>query len=105
MTATRNVFFAAALAVLGVANATSAFAGTVGAYDSPALAAQSLRSRDAVVAESANLRAQAGFKATGETAEAPAVVTVANLALSRDAVRQQVAAAQAARTLPRQGEL
>jgi len=102
MTATRTFFAAAALAVLG---STSGFAGTVGAYDSPALAAQSLRSRDALIAESANLRAQAGFKATGETADAPVVVRVVDVTLSRDAVREQVAAAQAAHTLARQGEL
>jgi len=102
MTATRQLFAAAALSLVAVG---SAFAGNYPSYESPAYNVASVRSRDAVVAEVQNLRAQGALKNVGDTAEAPAVAVVPNKALTREAVLAEVAAAQAAKTLPRNGEL
>jgi len=103
MSATRQLFAAALFTVAGLS--ASAFAGTNPAYESPAVAAQSLRSAEAVRAEVQNLQARGAFKAVGEFADAPVVAVVPAVTLSRETVRAEVAAAQAAKSLTRQGEL
>ena len=100
---TKQLFAAALLAVAG---ATSAMAGAVGDYASPGVKAVSTRSRDAVIAEVQNLRAQGQLAVTGELSGAPETVVVNDKApLSREAVRAEVRTARAAGALPRNGEL
>lgn len=104
MQATR--LFAAALLTLAAAGA---MAQEIDSRDQRfAAAAASTRTREAVQAEARNARLAGEWLPGGDVREAvaaaPAVATTAT-ALSRQDVKNQVAAARAARQLPRAGEL
>ena len=97
-----------AIATLLAVAGASAFAGTVGEYAPLATKAESLRSREAVIAEVLNLRAQGELAIGGELSDAVAVAPAAALqapVLTRADVKAQVTAARAAHALPRNGEL
>ncbi len=95
-----------AAALLAVAGASSFAAGPARDYISPARLGESVRTREAVVAETQNAIAAGQLKFGGDVVQstfAPAVVDAAPL--SRAEVRAAVAAARANGTLPRNGEL
>jgi len=95
-------------AVLLAATAAGAMAQEIDPRDQHiAAAAQSLRTREAVKAEVRNTREAGQWQPAGELNAAVAVPVVGSpaVALSRQDVRTQVAAARAAHQLPRAGEL
>ena len=96
-----------AVVLLAAAGASSFAAGPARDYQSPTNFAQSLRTREAVVAETQNAIAAGELKLGGDVVESKvAPVVVANQKpLTREEVRAAVAAARADHTLPRNGEL
>jgi hypothetical protein len=97
-------FIAAAL--LAVAGASAFAAGPARDYQSPTNFAQSLRTREAVSAETKNALASGDLKLGGDVVESKVAAVVAEpTTLTRAEVRASVAAARADHTLALNGEL
>lgn len=95
-----------AAALLAVAGASSFAAGPSKDYISPARLGESVRSREAVQAETRNAIAAGELKFGGDVVESRQVAAATDKApLTRGEVRAAVAAARADHTLARNGDL
>jgi hypothetical protein len=95
-----------AAALLAVAGASSFAAGPARDYQSPTNFAQSVRTREAVSAETRNALASGDLKLGGDVVESKVTAVVAEpTTVTRAEVRAAVAAARADHSLIRNGEL